>query len=154
MLLIFVIGYTYIYINFEGTKEGIASTCPDPIYASDPDSGIVDTLLINDFMDFMEIRLQQTELDLDTLNTLVAGSSFNIIIDPSNIADVSSNQNLPPPVITMDSSNPPNYGVIFKLPKGRDGKKGKPGKSGSTGPTGPTGPIGPDGKPGTRLVLL
>jgi len=154
VLFIFIIGF--IYIKFGKTLESleVSGVCPDPIYATDPNSDIVDKLLVNDFMDYMDIRLQQVETDLDVINTLVAGSTFNIIIDPSNIADVSSNKNLPPPVINMDSTNPPNYGILFKMPKGRRGPKGDPGKNGLTGPTGPTGPKGPDGKPGTRMVLL
>jgi hypothetical protein len=157
LLLIFLIGF--IYFQYEGTIESLdqiksSSVCPDPIYASDPNSSIVNTLLINDFMEYMDIRLHQTESDLDSINTLVAGTSFNIIIDPSNIADVSSNQKLPAPEITMDSSNPPNYGIIFKLPKGREGKNGDPGKNGLPGPTGQIGPMGPDGKSRDILVLL
>jgi hypothetical protein len=153
IFLIVLIGIIYIY--FDNKKETMElNVCPNPVYASDPDADVVQTLLINDFMDYMETRLQQVDADLDVINTLVAGSTFNIIIDPSNIADVSNNANLPPPVIKMDSTNPPNYGILFKLPKGRRGQKGKKGTDGLTGPTGSTGPKGPDGKPGTRMVLL
>lgn len=137
----------------EGNLE-MQSVCPDPIYASKPTSNVVTNLMINDFMDYMDIRLQKANSDLDVVTTLIAGSSFNIIIDPDLISDIDPNQSMPPPVITMDSTNPPNYGIIFKLPKGRIGPKGQGGKNGSTGPTGPTGPVGPDGETGKRLVLL
>jgi hypothetical protein len=157
-LFIFVIiFFIYFIIKLTPIVEGnleMQSVCPDPVYASDPTSNVVTNLMINNFMDYMDTRLQQANLDLDVVNTLIVGSTFNIIIDPSNIADVSSNNNLPPPKITMNSKNPPNYGIVFKLPKGRQGNKGQPGKNGLKGPTGPTGPTGPDGETGKRLVML
>jgi hypothetical protein len=154
-IFIFIIAI-YLIKLVNSTIEGMEnkSTCPDPIYVTDPDSNIVDNLLINDFMSYMDQKIQQVNSDLDVMTTLIAGTSFNIIIDPSNIADVSLNADLPSPKITMDSSKPPNYGIIFKLPKGRRGPIGNKGKDGQTGPVGPTGPVGKDGDSGKRIVLL
>jgi hypothetical protein len=114
----------------------------------------VDTLLINDFMAYMDTKIKQINSDLDVMNTLISGTSFNIIIDPDTIPSVDKDSSLPTPVIKMDSSNPPNYGIIFKLPNGRNGPIGDKGKDGKTGPTGPTGPVGQDGRVGKRIVLL
>jgi len=154
-LFIFIIGC--LYIQFGKTKEGqitAGDVCPDPVYSTDPNSDIFDALLINDFMDYMENKLQKVSSDLDVMSTIVSGTTFNIIIDPDLIPDVSNNQTLPAPKITMDSTNPPNYGIILKLPKGRMGPKGEKGINGVTGPTGTTGPTGPDGNPGKRILLL
>jgi hypothetical protein len=154
-ILIFIIGC--IYIQFDKTKEGqitVGDVCPDPVYATDPNSDIFDALLINDFMDYMENKLQKVNSDLDVMTTLVSGVTFNVIVDTDLIPDVSNNQNLPTPKITMDSTNPPNYGIIFKLPKGRKGPKGEKGTNGLPGPTGAIGPMGPDGNPGKRILLL
>lgn len=152
-IFIFILVF-YLLRSYGSIIEGNDSDCPDPNWVTNPDSNIVDSLLINDFMSYMDKKIQQINSDLDVITTLVAGVSFNIIIDPSNIADVSSNQNLSIPLITMDSSKPPNYGIIFKMPKGRVGPIGDKGKNGKQGPTGPTGPVGPDGNPGKRIVLL
>ena len=132
----------------------IQSTCPEPNFVTDPDSNIVDNLLINDFMSYIDKKIQQVNSDLDVMTTLISGTSFNIIIDPSNITDISSNEKFPRPEIKMDSSNPPNYGITFKLPRGRRGPIGIKGKDGETGPMGPTGPVGKDGDSGKRIVLL
>jgi hypothetical protein len=154
-ILIFIVLIYLIKLGYSKMEAlEMQSTCPDPLYVTDPDSNIVDNLLINDFMSYMDQKIQQVNTDLDVMTTLIAGMSFNIIIDPSNITDVSSNAKLPPPEIKMDSSNPPNYGIIFKLPKGRKGPIGDKGKDGKMGPIGPTGPIGPDGNSGKRIVLL
>ena len=112
----------YLIYNSNYVIEGIdglevQSACPDPIYATDPDSNIVDTLLINDFMAYMDNKIQQVNSDLDVMSSLVSRTSFNIIIDPDTIPDVSIDKPLPPPLIKLDSSNPPNYGIIFKLPR-------------------------------------
>ena len=154
-IFIFIIAI-YLIKPVNSTIEGIEnkSTCPDPIYVTDPDSNIVDNLLINDFMAYMDNKIQQVNSDLDRMNTLISGTSFNIIIDPDIIPDVNIDKPLPAPKITMDSTNPPNYGIIFKLPKGRLGKIGNNGKNGAQGPTGPTGPTGPDGNTGKRILLL
>lgn len=155
-ILIFIM-IIYLIRICQSTIEGnidIQSTCPPPNWVTDPNSNIVDTLLINDFMTYMDTKIQQVNTDLDAITTLISGTTFNIIIDPSNIEGVSSDQTLPSPIIKMDSSNPPNYGIIFKLPKGRIGDTGDKGKDGKTGPTGPTGPIGPDGNAGKRVVIL
>lgn len=151
-ILLFLIIIIYLWTFSGSTIEGNA--CPDPIYATDPDSNIVDTLLINDFMAYMDNKIKQVNSDLDVMNTLISGTSFNIIIDPDTIPAVDNDQSLPSPVIKMDSSNPPNYGIIFKLPNGRKGPIGYKGKNGNEGPIGPTGPVGPDGSTGKRIVLL
>lgn len=158
-IFIFIIAIYLIklgYSTIEGNTDKLEaqSVCPPPNFVTDPNANIVDTLLVNDFMSYMNNKIQQVNSDLDVMSTLVSGTSFNIIIDPDTIPDVSIDKPLPRPVIKMDSSNPPNYGVIFKLPQGRIGQKGDPGKDGITGPTGPTGPVGPDGITGKRLLLL
>jgi hypothetical protein len=158
-LILICIIVVYLLYNSSYVIEGndgldIQSACPDPIYATDPDSNIVDNLLINDFMAYMDNKIQQVNSDLDRIGTLISRTSFNIIIDPDIIPEVEIDKPLPPPVIKKDSSNPPNYGIIFKLPKGRVGKIGDTGDDGVTGPIGPTGSVGPDGSTGKRIVLL
>jgi hypothetical protein len=158
-IFIFCIAFYLIKLGnstIEGNTNKLEtqSVCPPPNFVTDPNANIVDTLLINDFMSYMNNKIQQVNSDLDVMSSLVSGTSFNIIIDPDTIPDVSIDKPLPPPLIKMDSSNPPNYGIIFKLPKGRDGPVGNKGKNGITGPTGPTGPVGPDGITGKKIVLL
>jgi hypothetical protein len=154
-LILILTFFIYFTINLQDPiKEGNSDVCPPPIYATDPDANTVDNLLINNFMSYMDNKIQQVNSDLDVIATLIEGSTFNLIIDPSNIPDVSSNKNLPFPIITMDSTNPPNYGVAFKLPRGRQGRVGPPGKNGLTGGTGVTGPMGPDGASGKWLIQL
>jgi hypothetical protein len=152
LLFIIIIIIIYLWTFSTSTIEG--NVCPDPIYATDPDSNIVDTLLINDFMAYMDNKIQQVNSDLDRMNTLISGTSFNIIIDPDTIPGVTKDKPLPTPEVKMDSSNPPNYGIIFKLPSGRMGPIGDKGKDGKPGPLGPTGPVGPDGITGKRIILL
>lgn len=156
LIFIFIVAIYLLTLSYS-TIEGNSvedSNCPPPNFVTDPNANIVDTLLINDFMSYMDKKIQQVNSDLDSITTLVSGISFNIIIDSDLIPDVSSNQNLPPPVIKMDASDPPNYGIIFKLPKGRNGGIGDRGNDGKLGPKGPTGPVGPDGNVGKRIVIL
>jgi hypothetical protein len=158
-IVIFLIAVYLIKLNFykiEGNTNKLEtqSVCPPPNWVTDPNANIVDTLLVNDFMSYMNNKIQQVNSDLDVMSTLISGRSFNIIIDPDTIPDVSIDKPLPRPVIKMDSSNPPNYGIIFKLPRGRAGPIGDKGKDGKPGPIGPTGPVGPDGITGKRIVLL
>jgi hypothetical protein len=158
-IFIFIIAIYLIklgYSTIEGNTDKLEaqSVCPPPNYVTDPNANIVDALLVNDFMSYMDNKIQQVNSDLDVMSTLVSGTSFNIIIDPDTIPDVSIDKPLPRPVIKMDSSNPPNYGIIFKLPRGRSGPIGDKGKNGKQGPIGPTGPVGPDGITGKRIVIL
>jgi len=154
IIAIYLIKLSYSTIEGNTDKLETQSVCPPPNFVTDPDSNIVDSLLINDFMSYMDNKIQQVNSDLDVMSTLISGTSFNIIIDPDTIPGVSIDKPLPPPVIKLDSSNPPNYGIIFKMPKGRLGPIGDKGKNGKQGPTGPTGPVGPDGNQGKRIVLL
>lgn len=154
IVAVFLMKLTNTMIEGNDNKIELQSTCPPPEYVTDPNANIVDTLLINDFMSYMDNKIQQVNSDLDVMSTIISGTSFNIIIDPDTIPDVSIDKRLPPAEIKLDSSNPPNYGIIFKLPKGRVGPQGDPGKDGDQGPTGPTGPVGPDGNVGKKIVLL
>jgi hypothetical protein len=157
ILFILTLGFIFYFYNQidvigEPFKQIAPVVCPDPVYATDPNSNIVDTLLINDFMTYMNGRIDQMNSDLEAMTTILASTTFNIIIDPDLIPDVSANKVLPPPSIMMDSRNPPNYGLIFKLPKGRQGPVGLKGSDGTVGLIGPTGPRGPDGTIGKWLL--
>lgn len=159
LIFVCVIFVFFLLFNFINLKEGIddalaSNTCPPPLIATNPDENIFNTLLINNFMSYAERIIQQSNTDLDSISTLISGTTFNLIVDPSNIADVSDNKYLPIPIVTMDSSNPPNYGIAIKLPKGREGPVGPPGNNGLTGPTGPTGSNGPEGSSGKWLLNL
>jgi len=155
IFIIFIVFVIYSIINLTNIKEGsltITDSCPVPLIATNPDEHIFDTLVINDFITYMDGLVQQTNADLDNMDSLVKNGNFNIIVDDNLLPDVEPTSNMPIPIITMDSSDPPNYSLLFKLPRGRQGQRGKKGKDGDTGPTGPTGPIGEIGNSGKWVL--
>lgn len=147
-MVIGALGLWFLYIK-NNTKESAANKCPDPIYATDPNAYVVEAPIINSFMEYMNLQINQCNIDLDVCDSLVQNTSFNVIVDPSPI--IGDGLKIPNPIAQMDSSNPPNYGIVFKLPKGFVGPVGMKGSDGQPGPTGPTGPTGQVGSKGNWI---
>jgi hypothetical protein len=144
IFLIFILG---IYFYNMRVTESATNKCPDPIYASDPNAYVVEAPIINSYMEYMNNQLNQFNVDLDRIQSLMGDNmSFNVIIDPNVIPG--DGTKIPDPIAQIDSSSPPNYGIVFKLPRGFTGPKGPTGENGKLGPTGPTGPPGNVGKVG------
>jgi hypothetical protein len=145
---IFLIVAALFYYN-KGQKEYASNQCPEPIYATDPDAYIVEAPVINSFMEYMNNEINQCNQDLDVINSLIPKYPFSVIVDPNFIAN--DGTIIPNAMAQINSSSPPNYGIVFKLPKGNTGPTGDPGKSGEKGPPGPTGPTGPTGQKGNWI---
>jgi hypothetical protein len=149
LVIIFVsLAVLIIGIVFYNSRqlEYASNQCPNPVYATDPNAYVVEAPIINSYMEFMNNEINQCNQDLDVLNSLLNNTTFSVIIDPDVI--VGDGINVPKPKIQMDSSDPPNYGIVFKLPQGVMGPTGPTGRNGDTGPTGPTGAVGVNGQTG------
>ena len=134
----------------EKTTEMASNKCPEPIYATDPNAYIVEAPIINNFIEYMNNQINQCNKDIDVLNSLTGDKiSFDVIIDPKVIEG--DGIKIPKPIAQIDSSNPPSYGIVFKLPRGFTGPDGDKGRNGSKGPLGPTGPTGSVGKLGNWI---
>jgi hypothetical protein len=109
----------------------------------------VEAPVINSFMEYMNNEINQCNQDLDVINSLIPKYPFSIILDPNIIPG--DGTAIPNPMAQINSSSPPNYGIVFKLPKGFTGPTGPNGKNGIRGPRGPTGPTGPTGRKGNWI---
>jgi len=152
-IFIFLIFIFYsLYFRSREALDITSNICPKPIFASNPDWDIVDTQLINDFLETANLQLNRCELDLDQMQSLISKNGIKItcLMDVDAI-DSSDTSKIPLPALTFDSTSPPNYFIQFKMAKGRPGGIGPGGKPGKPGPMGPTGPVGKQGAMGTWI---
>jgi hypothetical protein len=147
ILGIFVLLFCGLYIFYNTKQKEYASNqCPKPVYATDPNAYIVEAPIINSYMEFMNGQINQLNQDLDTISPLINNLSFSVIVDPEYI--IGDGKTIPKPTAQINSSSPPNYGIVFKLTQGITGPTGPNGRNGDPGPKGPTGPTGPLGNAG------